>query len=113
MSVDYDYDVYAAAYDKYGQLVDIKKNELSGEVKTGTDSKYTFKVMVWDKDGMTPQTDVIERTVSMADQIMEYKYAFTDARVIKSGGSASQGEVYEWAITSVPQYFYIDNLMQP
>lgn len=105
-----DYDVYAAAYDKDGQLLDIKKNELSGEVKTGTDSKYTFKVMVWNKDGMTPQTDVIERTVSMADQIMEYKYAFTDARVIKSGGSASQGEVYEWAITSVPQYFYIDNI---
>ena len=59
---------------------------------------------------MKPVCEAIEQSVNTAEKITEYKYLFTDDKVVKTSGSASSGDVYEWTITSAPQYFYIDNI---
>ena len=51
------YDVYTAVYDKNGTLASVTKNAMTGTVTVKADEKYKVKVMVWNKDTMTPAED--------------------------------------------------------
>ena len=105
-----EYDIYTALYDNDGKLVNVWKNELSGTANLDVGADCDIKVMVWEKNSMKPVCEAIEQSVNTAEKITEYKYLFTDDKVVKTSGSASSGDVYEWTITSAPQYFYIDNI---
>ena len=50
---------------------------------------YDIKVMVWEKNSMKPVCEAIEQSVNTAEKITEYKYLFTDDKVVKTSGSAS------------------------
>lgn len=110
-SLSDDKDVYAALYDDKGRLCSLTKNEVNGEAEVGASNSYTLKVMVWYKNTMTPALDTpLTATVSAVEKISETTYKFTDDSIVKTGGTAANGAVYELGITSAPQYFYIDTV---
>lgn len=60
-----DYDVYTAVYSDNGTLVNVFKNNMSGQVDIGENKNYEVKVMVWEKDTMKPAANhtVIKQSV--------------------------------------------------
>lgn len=57
-----EYDLYIAIYDENGVLVKVFKNEPTGSFEA-EDGVYTVKAMVWEKNGMKPLCDTVEKTV--------------------------------------------------
>lgn len=101
--------MFTALYNNSGKLINVAANSASGEFAIDEYGDYEIACYLW--DNMEPVCDTIKKTITYSEkeQVTEYKYSFVDD-VIQSSGSASQGSVYEWAVTSVPQYFYVDTI---
>lgn len=102
-------DMFTALYDADGSLIALAANQASGEFELGEYGDYTAACYLW--EDMDPTYTKTEKTLTyMAkEQITEYTYSFPDD-TLQSSGAANQGSVYEWAVTSVPQYFYVDTV---
>lgn len=102
-------DMFTALYNTDGDLIALSANKASGEFELEEYGDYKAACYLW--DDMEPTYTKIEKTLtySAKEQITEYTYSFPDD-ILQSSGSANQGAVYEWAVTSVPQYFYVDTV---
>ncbi len=119
---DTDYNYYVAEYNSDNALVGatvLKVETSSSEEKieipySMEDTQNRLRLFVW-SDGQEPIMMPFDASSYIpgpsATQAPEKTatYKFVDD-AIKSSGGAGAGEVFEWVISSTPQYFYFDTI---